>query len=34
MPDQAQLLMNRLKQEELCNWENDWKVITFFVGVS
>jgi hypothetical protein len=34
MPYQAELLMNRTKQEGLCNWNDDWKVITFFVGVS
>jgi len=33
MPYQANLLMNRLKKEELCDWEDDWKLITFFVGV-
>ncbi|CAF0944401.1 unnamed protein product [Adineta ricciae] len=32
MPYQADLLMKRLKQEELCDWNNDWKMITFFVG--
>jgi hypothetical protein len=33
-PYQADLLMGRLKQEKLCDWNNDWKIITFFVGVS
>ncbi|CAF0982921.1 unnamed protein product [Adineta steineri] len=32
MPYQAELLMQRLKNEDLCDWNNDWKVITFFVG--
>ncbi|CAF0768007.1 unnamed protein product [Rotaria sordida] len=32
MPDQARLLMNRMKEEKLCDWDNDWKVITIFVG--
>lgn len=34
MPYQADLLMTRLKEEEQCDWDNDWKMITFFVGVS
>jgi len=34
MPAQADILMERLKEEHLCDWNNDWKVITFFVGVS
>ncbi len=34
MPYQAELLMQRLKDQQLCDWDNDWKVITFFVGVS
>jgi hypothetical protein len=34
MPYQAELLINRLKQEQSCDWDNDWKVITLFVGVS
>jgi hypothetical protein len=34
MPAQADILMERLKKEQLCDWNNDWKVITFFVGVS
>ena len=34
MPYQAELLMSRIKNEKLCDWNNDWKVITFFIGVS
>jgi hypothetical protein len=34
MPAQAELLIDRLKTENLCDWTNDWKMITFFVGVS
>jgi hypothetical protein len=34
MPNQAKILMDRLKDEALCNWDNDWKLITLFVGVS
>jgi hypothetical protein len=34
MPAQADILMERLKEKHLCDWNNDWKVITFFVGVS
>ena len=30
---QAQLLLERLKDQELCDWKNDWKVITLFIGV-
>ncbi|CAF2911583.1 unnamed protein product [Rotaria sp. Silwood2] len=29
---QAELLMDRLKNQNLCDWNNDWKVITLFVG--
>ncbi|CAF4606850.1 unnamed protein product, partial [Rotaria magnacalcarata] len=32
MPDQAEILMSRIKDEKLCDWNNDWKIITFFVG--
>ncbi|CAF3210653.1 unnamed protein product [Rotaria socialis] len=32
MPDQAGILMSRIKDEKLCDWNNDWKIITFFVG--
>ncbi|CAF0945306.1 unnamed protein product [Rotaria sordida] len=32
MVDQADLLLDRLKNKELCNWNNDWKLITFFIG--
>jgi phospholipase B1 len=32
MPDQARLLLERIKSGKFCDWENDWKVITFFVG--
>jgi hypothetical protein len=34
IPSQAGLLVDRLKNEKLCDWNNDWKVITIFVGVS
>ena len=34
MPFQADLLMTRMKEEQLCDWNNDWKLITLFVGVS
>ena len=33
MPYQAQLLLQRMKNEHLCDWNNDWKVITLFIGV-
>jgi hypothetical protein len=33
MPYQAGVLLERMKDEKLCNWNNDWKVITLFVGV-
>ncbi|CAF2407049.1 unnamed protein product [Rotaria sp. Silwood2] len=32
MPYQAELLMSRMKNEKLCDWNNDWKVITIFIG--
>ncbi|CAF3422780.1 unnamed protein product [Rotaria sp. Silwood1] len=32
MPNQAALLMDRMKTEKLCDWNNDWKVITLFIG--
>jgi phospholipase B1 len=32
MVEQADLLLDRLKNEKLCDWNNDWKLITFFVG--
>jgi len=31
MVEQADLLLDRLKNKNICNW-NDWKLITFFVG--
>ena len=34
IPYQAGLLLDRLKQKELCDWNNDWKLITLFIGVS
>jgi hypothetical protein len=33
MVDEADLLLDRLKNEQLCDWNNDWKLITFFIGV-
>ncbi|UJR11322.1 hypothetical protein I4U23_015503 [Adineta vaga] len=32
MVDQADLLLDRLKNGKLCDWDNDWKMITFFIG--
>ncbi|CAF3277505.1 unnamed protein product [Rotaria socialis] len=32
MVEQADLLLDRLKNEKLCDWNNDWKLITFFIG--
>jgi phospholipase B1 len=33
MVEQANLLLDRLKTKgELCDWNNDWKLITFFIG--
>ncbi|CAF4396932.1 unnamed protein product [Rotaria sp. Silwood2] len=32
MVDQANLLLNLLKEEKICDWNNDWKLITFFIG--
>ena len=34
MSYQAKLLIERLQNEALCNWNNDWKLISFFVGIS
>jgi phospholipase B1 len=33
MIDQIQILRQRLISNEFCDMENDWKIITFFVGV-
>lgn len=32
MVDQANLLLQRLKEEKQCDWNNDWKLVTFFIG--
>ncbi|CAF1089174.1 unnamed protein product [Rotaria sordida] len=32
MVDQVHLLLNRLKNEKLCDLNNDWKLITLFIG--
>jgi len=32
MVDQANLLLNRFREDKSCSWDNDWKVITFFIG--
>jgi phospholipase B1 len=32
MVEQADLLLDRLRNEKLCDWNNDWKLITFFIG--
>jgi phospholipase B1 len=34
MPDQASLLLERLRSNGDCDLINDWKIITLFVGVS
>ena len=34
MREQAELLIERMKSGKFCNWENDWKLVTFFIGVS
>ena len=34
MAFQADLLLDRLKNDQLCDWNQDWKLITLFVGVS
>lgn len=31
---QAELLIEKLKHEKLCDWNEDWKIVTLFVGVS
>lgn len=33
MIDQAKILYERMKMNDICHWENDWKMVTFFVGV-
>lgn len=33
MVDQAHLLLQRLNDSSLCDWNNDWKLVTFFIGV-
>ena len=32
MPGQAELLVERMKKDSNVDFENDWKVITIFVG--
>jgi phospholipase B1 len=32
MVEQADLLLSRLRDEKLCDWNNDWKLVTFFIG--
>ncbi|VDI27497.1 phospholipase B1, membrane-associated [Mytilus galloprovincialis] len=32
MPDQARMLVDRLKSEKGVDYQNDWKVITLFIG--
>ncbi|CAF0892438.1 unnamed protein product [Adineta ricciae] len=32
MVEQADLLLTRLKNEKLCDWNNDWKLVTLFIG--
>ena len=34
MPPQAEILIDRLTNEKFCDWNNDWKLITIFIGVS
>jgi hypothetical protein len=34
MPDQANILLQRFNTKKDCDLINDWKIITFFVGVS
>ncbi|CAF1366227.1 unnamed protein product [Adineta steineri] len=31
---QAELLIDRIKNENLCDWNNDWKMITIFIGTN
>lgn len=32
MPGQAGILMQRIQKDKICDWENDWKMITLFIG--
>ncbi|XP_066450548.1 phospholipase B1, membrane-associated [Eleutherodactylus coqui] len=34
MPTQAQALVNQMKQDKTINFEDDWKVITIFIGAN
>jgi hypothetical protein len=34
MIDQAHILYERFVSNKYCDMKNDWKVITFFIGVS
>lgn len=34
LSDQAELLIDRLRNGTVCNWNDDWKIITISVGVS
>jgi phospholipase B1, membrane-associated len=32
LPEQARLLVNRLKEHSSIDYQNDWKLITVFIG--
>jgi hypothetical protein len=34
MPDQSHILEERVLSKKYCDMDNEWKVVTFFVGVS
>ncbi|CAF3909934.1 unnamed protein product [Rotaria sp. Silwood1] len=34
MDEQADILLYRIKNEGLCDWSNDWKLITVFIGAN
>jgi len=34
MPNQIQMLLDRLKIDKNCDIQNDWKIITFFIGAN
>ncbi|CAF3934385.1 unnamed protein product [Rotaria sordida] len=34
MVEQVDILLYRIEKEGLCDWNNDWKLITFFIGAN
>lgn len=34
MPGQANILVERIQKGNICDAQNDWKLLTLFIGVS